>query len=119
MTVKAYIYAEDGALLGYMAYADVPPEVLELGGRYFQKKGVSRQVEEDTDEDIRAFDYWVIGDEIFEHDVIEICTGGCGRNASLTWWKCCPDHVTLDGPDVICQSCVEHLHPGEEEFARK
>lgn len=40
----------------------------------------------------------------------------CKRNAAIEWWKCCPDHVALEGPEVLCQYCVEELHPGEEEF---
>lgn len=115
MTVKAYIYAEDGALLGFIAYNDVPPDVLELGERYFQKRGTFREMEDQHSH--QAFDYWEIDVEE-QLDVIYICVGGCGRNASLTWWKCCPEHVTLEGPEVICQSCVEKLHPGEEEFER-
>ncbi len=43
----------------------------------------------------------------------------CKRNASLIWWKCCPEHTTLTGPDAYCQSCVEIIHPGEEEFKYK
>jgi hypothetical protein len=116
MTAKAYIYAEDGALLGYLAYDDVPPDVLELGERYFQKHGTSREMDERNPE-ILCFDYWEI-DVGTALDVIYVCMT-CGRNASLVWWKCCPDHVTFDGPDLICQSCVEKLHPGDPEFERE
>jgi hypothetical protein len=37
----------------------------------------------------------------------------CGRNASVRWWKCCPEHNTAQGPDATCQSCVEKLHPNK------
>lgn len=117
MTAKAYIYAEDGALLGFIACNEKPPDVLELGERYFQRQGSSREMEDLDGIDIIAYDYWEIEVDP-EMDVIYICMG-CGRNASLTWWKCCPEHVTIDGPDVYCQTCVERLHPGEEEFERK
>lgn len=114
MTVKAYIYAEDGALLGYIAYNATPPEVLDLNGRFFQQRGTSREI--DDDENIQTFDYWEI--DVNENlDVIHICVA-CGRNASLIWWKCCPEHITIDGPELFCQSCVERLHPGDPEFAR-
>lgn len=116
MSVKAYIYAEDGALLGFIAYTEQPPEVLELGERYFKRQGSSREMDEKNDLVI-AFDYWEIDVEPYI-DIIQICIG-CGRNASLVWWKCCPDHLDLEGPEVYCQSCVESLHPGEEEFARE
>lgn len=56
-----------------------------------------------------------IGDTV---EVVTICIG-CGRNASLIWWKCCPTHVQINSPDVYCQSCVEKLHPGEAEFERE
>lgn len=114
MTIKAYIYAEDGAFLGYMAYTGLPPEVLELNGRYFQN--THGENEEELGE--MAFAYHeIIPENELGLDVIEICIG-CGRNASLFWWKCCPEHLSIDSPDVFCQSCVERLHPGEEEFSR-
>lgn len=50
-------------------------------------------------------------------EVVPVCWG-CGRNASSAWWKCCTFHVSEDGPDVLCQTCVEFGHPGEEEFQR-
>lgn len=125
MVVRAYIYAEDGALLGYIAYTAAPPEILDLDGRFFEQRGTSQEVFED--EDIQTFDYWEIDNvETFKYyaledadrlDVIYICMA-CGRNASLVWWKCCPDHCTDDGPDVLCQTCTERAHPGEVEFAR-
>lgn len=116
MTVKAYIYGDDGSLLGFIAYIDTPPEVLELGDRYFKRHGSSREME-DQDGAVLAFDYWEIEIEP-EMDVIQVCIG-CGRNASLVWWKCCPEHINLDSPEVHCQSCVELLHPGEVEFERE
>lgn len=115
MPIKAYIYAEDGALLGYMAYTDTPPEILELSGRFFKHKGTTTEIVDD-ELALDSLDYWEIKVETFP-DVIEICVG-CGRNASLTWWKCCPDHLELEGPDVYCQACTEKLHPGDPEFAR-
>jgi hypothetical protein len=116
MPVKAYIYAEDGALLGYMAYQDVPPDVLDLNGRYFEQHGRSSENQDDDDCNVQCFDYWEI--EIEKHmDVIYICVG-CGRNSSICWYKCCPDHVDLDGPEVYCQACVEKLHPGDPDFIR-
>jgi hypothetical protein len=74
MPVKAYIYAEDGALLGYMAYQDVPPDVLDLNGRYFEQHGRSSENQDDDDCNVQCFDYWEI--EIEKHmDVIYICVG--------------------------------------------
>ncbi len=116
MTVKAHIYAEDGALLGYIAYNDVPPQVLDLNGRYFQHHGVSQESLDDDDCNVIGYDYWEIRIQE-DMDVIEICMA-CGRNASIFWWKCCPDHMTLDGPDVLCQTCVELAHPDDPEFER-
>lgn len=126
MVVKAYIYAEDGALLGFIAYTATPPEVLDLDGRFFEQRGTSREVFDD--ENIQTFDYCEIDADKrlgvcweFNSDeqvnVIHICMA-CGRNASLVWWKCCPDHCSTDGPDVLCQSCVEKAHPNEAEFER-
>jgi hypothetical protein len=118
MTTKAYIYAEDGALLGYLAANTQPPEVLELDGRFFRHKGVSIE-HLDDDTDIESFDYWEIDNEVVETiEVFEVCII-CGRVRSQVWWKCCPDHIELDGPSVICQSCVEDLHPGDPEFERE
>jgi hypothetical protein len=114
--VKAYIYAEDGALLGFIAYTATPPDVLELGERYFQRKGSSMEMEDLDGVGVRAYDYWEIDLEP-ELDVIHICIG-CGRNASLIWWKCCTEHLELESPDVYCQACVERLHPGDPEFQR-
>lgn len=114
MTSKAYIYAEEGSLLGYIAYVDIPPDVLDLDGRYFQKRGV--WTEDSGDGEIAAFDYWEI--VLDEHlDVIYICVF-CGRNASLVWHKCCPEHMSYESQDVCCQACVEKLHPNDPEFAR-
>lgn len=118
MTVKAYIYAEDGALLGFLAYTEEPPDVLELEGRYFQRdKCVSMEMEDRDIIGILSFDYLEI-EVVPNMPVIQVCMG-CGRNASPTWWKCCAEHVSEDGPDVYCQSCVEHLHFGELEFQRE
>jgi hypothetical protein len=114
--VKAYIYAEDGSLLGFIAYTEPPPDVLELNGRFFQHHGVSRE-NLDEDECVQCFDYWEIEVET-EMDVIHICVF-CGRNASLIWYKCCPEHMTLEGQEVVCQTCVEVLHPGDPELARQ
>lgn len=116
MSSKAYIYAEDGALLGFIACVDKPPDVLELNERYFKRQGSSREMEDLDGVDVIAYDYWEIEVEA-NLDVIHICIG-CGRNASLVWWKCCTDHMTLDSPDVYCQTCVERLHPGDPEFGR-
>lgn len=114
--VKAHIYAEDGSLLGFIAYNDTPPEILELSGRYFKHHGVSKEDPDEDDCNVICFDYWEI-DVVEDLDVIQICIG-CGRNASLTWWKCCPEHMELESPDVFCQSCVERAHPGDPEFFR-
>lgn len=114
MANRAYIYAEDGALLGHVAMAEELPDILEVNGRYFQQHGTMRDIEDDSV--MFAFDYWEI-DPGIHTQVIHICVI-CGRNASLVWWKCCPAHATLDGPDVLCQTCTEQFHPGEEEFER-
>jgi hypothetical protein len=34
----------------------------------------------------------------------------CKTTKSLKWWKCCPNHTTDQGPDVVCQSCAEERH---------
>lgn len=116
MTIKAHIYAEDGALLGYIAYNDIPPKVLEVNGRYFEQHGKSVEGLDEDDCVVIGFDYWEIC--IQEGmNIVEVCMG-CGRNSSIFWHKCCPEHTTLDGPDVLCQSCVEMAHPGEVEFQR-
>ena len=115
VTVKAYIYADDGSMVGFIAYMTPPPEVLELGGRFFQR-GAAKE-ETDGDFEVLAFDYHELDVEA-DLDVIEICVS-CGRNSSVSWWKCCPEHVSLDAPDVFCQSCVEWLHPKDPEFERE
>lgn len=117
MTTKAHIYAEDGALLGYIALADYPPDVLELNGRFFKHHGTSQENLDDDECGVISFDYWEIDIES-NLNVIYICIT-CGRNASLVWHKCCPEHVTLDGQEVICQTCVEKLHPGDPDFVRQ
>lgn len=116
MAVKAHIYADDGALLGFIAYQEEPPEILELNGRFFRHSGLSRDSQDEDDCNVIGFDYREIEVED-QIDVITICVF-CGRNGSMTWWKCCPKHVTLEGPEVACQTCVEKLHPGDPEFAR-
>lgn len=113
---KAYIYAENGALLGFIAYTATPPQILELEGRYFEQRGTAREM--DGTDSVLAFDYWEFDVVKTELDVVYICVG-CGRNSSLTWHKCCPKHCTEEGPEVFCQSCVEKLHPGDPEFARE
>lgn len=115
--VRAHIYSEEGSLLGYIAYTEEPPSVLELSGRFFQHKGVSQEsLDEDTCE-VLCYDYWEI--EVEEDmNVIYICVF-CGRNASLLWHKCCPEHMTLEGQEVACQTCVEKLHPGDPDFMRQ
>lgn len=115
-TVKAHIYAANGDLLGYIAYAAVPPNVLDLDGRFFEKRDETRQII--GSEVIHVFNYWEIDVDEEQLTVIYICIG-CGRNASLVWHKCCPDHLTIEGPEVYCQSCVERLHPGDPDFARE
>lgn len=115
MTAKAHIYAEDGALLGFIAYSHEPPKILDLEGRTFEQRAV--WTEDSGDGEVACFDYWEILIEEPRLDIIEICVG-CGRNASLFWHKCCPAHISLDTPDVYCQACVEQLHPNDPEFAR-
>lgn len=34
----------------------------------------------------------------------------CGSKESELWWKCCPDHTTEQGEDVVCLRCVFKLH---------
>lgn len=35
----------------------------------------------------------------------------CKKKESEEWWKCCPEHCTEQGPDVVCRDCKEELHP--------
>lgn len=35
----------------------------------------------------------------------------CNSTESLRWWKCCPEHTTEQGSDVICETCTGKLHP--------
>lgn len=35
----------------------------------------------------------------------------CNSTDSLRWWKCCPEHTTEQGTDVICETCTGKLHP--------
>lgn len=60
---------------------------------------------------------WVDLDQETPLELVMICIE-CGRNASVIWYKCCPEHVTEYGVDVICQSCVEKFHPNDPEFER-
>lgn len=43
-------------------------------------------------------------------DPKEVCKFCGGRN-SERWWKCCPEHCTEHGPDVVCQTCYLDKHP--------
>ncbi len=38
----------------------------------------------------------------------------CEITESVVWWKCCPVHVTEQGPDIVCQPCAIRIH--SEEF---
>jgi len=29
----------------------------------------------------------------------------CGAEDTKQMWKCCPEHCTSDGPDVVCDEC--------------
>lgn len=120
MAVKAHIYAEDGGLLGFIAYNEEPPNILELNGRFFKHHGVSQESDDEDECNVMCYDYWEIEVEDLHEDIsiIPICIG-CGRNASLVWHKCCPEHLTLDGQEVYCQSCVEILHPNDPDFLRE
>ena len=116
MTIKAHIYDTDGELLGFLAYAYFPPEVLEFDGRFFKQESTSACLI-DVDDGVYRLDYVEIEVEHVD-EPIYICIG-CGRNSSLVWWKCCPEHLSLDGSELYCQACVEYLHPGDPEFARE
>lgn len=35
----------------------------------------------------------------------------CNTRESELWWKCCPNHTTEQGPDVVCQKCKDEKHP--------
>lgn len=35
----------------------------------------------------------------------------CKTTYSVRWWKCCPEHTTEQGPDIVCELCVWVLHP--------
>jgi hypothetical protein len=35
----------------------------------------------------------------------------CKKKKTLYWWKCCAEHCTEDGPDVLCLECKEERHP--------
>lgn len=35
----------------------------------------------------------------------------CKATESDIWWKCCPTHTTEQGPDVLCETCANALHP--------
>ncbi len=35
----------------------------------------------------------------------------CKKTESKEWWKCCPEHCTEQGPDVVCMTCKDELHP--------
>lgn len=35
----------------------------------------------------------------------------CRTPNALMWWKCCPEHTTEQGRDVVCDLCVMYLHP--------
>ena len=37
----------------------------------------------------------------------------CMRDESSIWWKCCPEHVTETGTDVLCDLCARFLHPDD------
>lgn len=116
LTVKAHIYAEDGALLGFIAVHGHLPDTLEVDGRYFQHQTTSMEQLDETTR-IQSYDYWEISPPE-ELDVYYVCAS-CGRNSSAVWWKCCPEHLRLEDHRVICQVCVEHLHPNDPEFARQ
>lgn len=35
----------------------------------------------------------------------------CNSKESPEWWKCCSEHTTEHGPDVVCLDCKNKLHP--------
>jgi len=39
----------------------------------------------------------------------------CPRTESIKWWKCCPEHVSEQGDDVLCSWCAVELHPNWTE----
>lgn len=34
----------------------------------------------------------------------------CPNTESYVWYKCCSDHCTERGPDVVCQDCFNKCH---------
>lgn len=96
---------ETGELVGYLTRSGLMPECPEQDND-FCVAGL-----EDLYSDCDEVTYRMAN----EVEVVPICMR-CGRNASVTWWKCCPVHATEQGLDVLCQTCVEFLHPGDPEF---
>jgi hypothetical protein len=41
----------------------------------------------------------------------------CKTVSSDQWWKCCLEHTSERGPDVVCRACMEDLHPATYETA--
>jgi hypothetical protein len=63
--------------------------------------------------DVIASNFVPEGDIQFLNGIIKRCIF-CGTTESSRWWKCCPEHCTEQGDDVVCQKCKDEKHPQED-----